>query len=1194
MATVVLGAMGAAAGSMFSGVLGATAGRFVGSLAGRFLDQSLFRSKYNIHEHGSRLKDLQVIVSTYGNIIPQIFGTVRIAGNIIWAQPIKEISTNRTYTNHGKGAKAKYTKTDYEYFATFAVSICQGPIDEIVRIYAGNTVINHKNWNIRVYLGTEDQEPDHFIESICGMGKTPAYRGQAYVVFQDIPLADFGNQIPNINFEIRKNAKGAAEETIEDLIDSICIIPGGGEFVYDTIAQYKSTGSILSGKFHQKGKSKAVNVHDVSQTPDAVLSIQNLKKTLHKVEWVSVIVSWFATSLDIADCQILPGVEYQDSSTITYPDSWHVGKYNRYSAYLISQNGGRPNYGGTICDASIQRYIRYLKEQGYKVVFYPMIFVDLPSKPWRGYITGSAQNVSSFFNNDTGYNNFILHYANLVGNDVDGFIIGSEMKALTAIKNNENHYPAVDELINLATQVKNILPKNTIITYGADWSEYHNDGTGFRHLDPLWASRAIDRVGIDAYFPISDSPITEYDIETLKSGWDKGEFYDYYYDQGEKKPLDTNYALKNLEYWWTSKHLNPDGTETAWEPKMKRIWFTEYGFPSVDCASNQPNVFYDGTSQDSAFPKFSKGLLDLKHQRNCIIATNKRWAESEMVEKMFLWCWDARPYPEWPDLKQVWSDYKSWQKGHWVQGKCGFSSLTGVIESLCTMAKIPKHRYLVNHLNDQIEGLIIDSKADIRKILGMLQTIYEFDIIEKDGRLVFSHPQKLETAISIDTDEVLQASNSFVKEVGSALSYSNITINYFDRELGYKINTHQINFIEDAPNEMSLDIPIVASRQNLQQIAERLLWYKSTGCYDYSLNLPPRYLNCNVGDMIKVGEEYIKVSKTSIMQDYSVQISGISYKPFSRSLTDYENHQQISKICIPDNRVHLEIFELPNIEPLGYGSKLGFFNLYFAASFLGNEFRPINIFISTKEDEDYTLATTITKASCLGHLLSDISTANECLIDNKNKLKVGLLDGDLLAMPSSYLAQGANLLLVGDEIIQYRKSELKGNYEYEATELFRNLYASTSHALAQTEGTPVVLLEKDQARTELSTQYKGQTIFIKAVPDGCELKDYQAHKYTCKGLSLLPPPPSLVTHNTQTIKWLPRIISSAFLQDYIGDSSESHRYLLTVWRETKKYQELIYDKNEIHFSELPIAPGDIIEISTLANGYKSLSLQMQV
>lgn len=60
--------------------------------------------------------------------------------------------------------------------------------------------------------------------------------------------------------------------------------------------------------------------------------------------------------------------------------------------------------------------------------------------------------------------------------------------------------------------------------------------------------------------------------------------------------------------------------------------------------------FYDPTSSESYDPRFAKGRVDFRAQRLGITATGKQWFGSAMIERMFLWTWDARPYLFYPDL----------------------------------------------------------------------------------------------------------------------------------------------------------------------------------------------------------------------------------------------------------------------------------------------------------------------------------------------------------------------------------------------------------------------------------------------------------------------------------------------------------------------------------------------------------------
>ena len=121
-------------------------------------------------------------------------------------------------------------------------------------------------------------------------------------------------------------------------------------------------------------------------------------------------------------------------------------------------------------------------------------------------VYNTNENLDTKVYDDIGYNNFVKHYANLLKDDIDAIIIGSEMKGLTGIYDkSRDDYPAVDEFCNLADEIRNIVGNDVKITYAADWSEYHHDQLGDYNLDKLWANKNIDFIGIDAYFPLSDS-----------------------------------------------------------------------------------------------------------------------------------------------------------------------------------------------------------------------------------------------------------------------------------------------------------------------------------------------------------------------------------------------------------------------------------------------------------------------------------------------------------------------------------------------------------------------------------------------------------------------------------------------------------------------------------------------------------------
>jgi hypothetical protein len=214
--------IGAAAGLTTFAALATAAsiGFSVGWVAGGYL----FPPK--VTQEGARINDLAVTSSAFGAVRPVVYGRVRIGGNIIWSTPIKEVrSESRHGSKGGKGGKNSVTSITYSYFGNFALAMCEGPIDGVLRIWADSKLIYDASSNtggtplgpdlpaqqqilssnglkFRFYPGTEDQTPDSLIQADKGVENVPAYRGTCYIVFEDLPLANYGNRLPNITCEI--------------------------------------------------------------------------------------------------------------------------------------------------------------------------------------------------------------------------------------------------------------------------------------------------------------------------------------------------------------------------------------------------------------------------------------------------------------------------------------------------------------------------------------------------------------------------------------------------------------------------------------------------------------------------------------------------------------------------------------------------------------------------------------------------------------------------------------------------------------------------------------------------------------------------------------------------------------------------------------------------------------------------------
>jgi len=589
MASLVLGAVGSALGAGFGGTIlglsGAAIGGMIGSSIGSVIDSALMASlSPGQRIEGARLDSLRITSATEGTVIPRLFGRMRLGGNIIWATDfLEEVNTS---SSGGKGGGPTVTTTEYLYSASFAVGLTEAPITGIGRIWADGSPMDLTGVTWRWYSGSEAQTPDPFIAAKMGTTSTPAYRGLAYVVFENLALTAFGNRLPQLSFEVF--APLADPDTAEGLVQAVTMIPASGEFAYATDVVTKTDA----------GTSSAENVNAIADTPDLEVSLDRLEALAPAVASVSLVVAWFGDDLRAGNCTVRPKVEVAAKTTVPL---WSVNGVARAAAPVISQIDGKPVYGGTPADFSVVQAIQAIKARGMRVTFYPFLMMDVPpgntlpnpysdnaagvgqaALPWRGRITCSpaagfagtvdktaptAAQVSAFFGSatpgnfaisgttvtwtggaDWGIRRMILHYAHLcaAAGGVDAFLIGSEMIGLTTIRSVASTYPAVTALKALAADVRTILGASTKIGYAADWSEYfgHHPGDSsgdvFFHLDPLWSDANINFIGIDNYMALSDwrdgfdhadaaTAPAIYDRAYLQSNIAGGEGFDWFY-----------------------------------------------------------------------------------------------------------------------------------------------------------------------------------------------------------------------------------------------------------------------------------------------------------------------------------------------------------------------------------------------------------------------------------------------------------------------------------------------------------------------------------------------------------------------------------------------------------------------------------------------------------------------------------------
>ncbi|MEL6919877.1 MAG: glycoside hydrolase/phage tail family protein [Pseudomonadota bacterium] len=1126
MATVLLSAAGAAiggsVGGSFLGLSSVAIGRAVGATLGRVIDQRVMGQGSDVVEHG-KVDRFRLSNSGEGAAISQLYGRMRLGGQVIWASDFLETVTvtgGGGGGGKGGGGAAPTPETrEYSYSVSLALALCEGEVTHVGRVWADGEEVSLNDLNMRVYLGSKDQMPDPLIEAIEGQGVVPAYRGTAYVVIENLALGPFGNRVPQLSFEVvrpEQEGQADAEKEMTRAVKAVALMPGTGEYALATRPVNYVDG--VGGRW-------SANINTPAGRSDFNVSMDALGAELPNCEAASLIVSWFGNDLRCGSCALQPKVERRGVEGENM--QWFASGRDRASVAEVPHIDGRPIYGGTPADAAVIEAINGLKARGKKVMFYPFILMDQlegntlpnpydpgesqPYLPWRGRITLSVApgvdgspdgtvaaqaEVDAFFGTVKAHHfqfagglqytgpqewtmsRFILHYAALcaAAGGVDSFCIGSEMRGLTQIRGADNRFIAVEKLRALAAEVRQLLGSATKISYAADWTEYFGyqpqDGTGDRyfHLDPLWADENIDFIGIDNYMPISDWRDGDahadaawgsiYDLDYLRSNVAGGEGFDWYYESAEaeaaqiRTPITDGahnepwvYRYKDIEGWWSNLHHDRVGgvrseEATAWVPGSKPIWFTEFGCAAIDKGTNQPNKFLDLKSSESSLPKFSNGVRDDLIQKQYLRAMHSFWGEPDnnpvsdiyggsMVDmsRAFVWAWDARPFPFFPNAVGTWTDGVNYPRGHWINGRTSGRTLASVVGEICDRAGLQYHD--TSELFGYVRGYVIDDVSDARSALQPLMLRFAFDAVERDGVLRFISRSGTNAvplasdklALNSDLDGRLEQSRE-----GEAELAGRVRLRFVQTDGNFDVLSEEAILADDATHAVSTsEIPMALTRPEGRQVVERWLAEARIAREAVKFALPLSQLDVGAGDVVEVSADQAEgpaLYRVDRVEHGPMQLlEAVRIEPEVYTPSELSDELAAVREFVPPIPLTSTFMDLPLLT----GSEVEHAP-YLAVT--GSPWPGSVAVYQSPSDSDFVLNSVIAARSSVGYLQSPLPRGPVGLVDRGPALEVRMVHGTLQSIGDTALFSGGNLVAVGDgtpnnwELLQFRDAEL--------------------------------------------------------------------------------------------------------------------------------------------------------------------------
>jgi len=246
MAQLAIAVAGAGVGSLFGAPqLGFAIGSAIG---GALLAPDL------PDVHGPKIEDGRVTSSAYGGMIPIVWGTVPVAGNIIDASDL--VTESSESSSGGKGGP-KQTTVSYQQYVDYDVALCEGVVD-VIKIYANEQIIYDNSPGTSVtkpewlqfvfYSGDETQLPDSTFEALHT--DVPAYRGVAHIVFKRFLVSEFRTTAINFRFIVTKNY--SINNTAVDLDQGENCSGIGSNYVFD-LYHNRQVDLMIASLYRQHG-----------------------------------------------------------------------------------------------------------------------------------------------------------------------------------------------------------------------------------------------------------------------------------------------------------------------------------------------------------------------------------------------------------------------------------------------------------------------------------------------------------------------------------------------------------------------------------------------------------------------------------------------------------------------------------------------------------------------------------------------------------------------------------------------------------------------------------------------------------------------------------------------------------------------------------------------------------------------------
>ena len=1016
--------------------------------------------------------------SAYGGVIPIVFGSDLINGNVIWATPF----VKHTYTDG--------TSQKFYYTVSLAIAVCEGTIDHLLRLYVADQLVldnttevnedgtpvrgadgvisslnvdlispesplvaiapTDRKTRITIFDGGPNQTPPQAMVDQEDYDFTPAYRGTAFLLIENFLVAD---SVPSLAIEVSANTESLFPRLTGAYTNNVTLatanetgiayIPGYNVYLLGgkpTGTSGNNTGLVL------------IDGNTLEVEKESIFANSTTDSGLIAPDYVRVLTS--------GNVLLVTGIT---GGGIGY------GTYSPFYDQIIDVSGFAGS-GGTHGSAGpASSFDGIIITRGTDMNGDACDVVLCPSFPFTGQPTVAFMTIS-----DIGEITYTFHGSQTSLRGMTslwgGTIQGAPYTVPQQVANDKLYFD--DGAPTLGTHVYyfGTVPGNDQNIY-VDRIDFDVQGDGSVSVsNPRLVNTDIipatdlfgTKAGISRVFQCA-SDHTIIVAGTIIGAQDQVDCFVFKYD-----PLNARIVWKTgvvgTRFAQESDYMDLGTVDDVSNDKWMWVDVFTQDIWAIDLTSGVAGKVLHMPDQDLAPPVTGASGAGMYNGREDAFIT---WGtnSTNIVQKIFLSRTNRAQVPLSTIITKLLNrvDWRTADIG--IQG---FDSLA-------------------------VDGYTISSAGyTLRQAFNELQQVFTYDIVESNGEIIYK--QRGNTSLTTIQETKLQSgddtgSSPWLQETHEydLAGTRKISVTYRDIDREYKSNVQSVqlpkydNATVDEDAAIQVQVPIVLNADQAKKLAEILLYAKITYQTGYSGALPYQYMQYDPSDVVTfqfnpddgLDDITMRLRQTTIGADHVVQFSGVREDPdiyvdqvaLFGTLGRYVPQQ----IPQPPTRVEFTPLQIPF-----YSETLGKANdglpttypVYMTLTTLSAAAKPPtdNITITTDSGTSYDVAPFVDFPTW-GFVTTALPAHPEYYTtDFASTLRVRIMStsGATLGSCSDYfdMMAGTNkcLAVVGNEVVQFQTATDLGNNIWEFTVLRRALFGTEIASQSHVNGERFVLI----------------------------------------------------------------------------------------------------------------------------------------